>query len=101
MAGHYGTKKPAAKKKPNMIGGGMAAKRKKPAMKSGGIAPKKKKNNLDWAHHDVRLSVRRTYLRRHDENFQHLSIIGSLNSAGSGRLTRNGSAKCLHWKQVL
>ena len=48
MAGHYGTKKPAAKKKPNLIGGGMAAKRKKPAMKSGGMAHKKKKNNAGW-----------------------------------------------------
>ena len=43
MAGHYRTKKPAAKKKPYMMRGGMAAKRKKPDMKSGGMAHKKKK----------------------------------------------------------
>ena len=101
MPGHYGTKKPAAEKKPNMMGGGMAAKRKKPAMKSGGIAHKKKKNNLDWAHYNVRLSVRRTNLRCHDEIFQQLSITRSLHSAGLERFARNGSAKCLYWKQLL
>ena len=43
MPGHYGTKKPAAKKKPKMMDGGMAAKKKKPAMMGGGMAHKKAK----------------------------------------------------------
>jgi hypothetical protein len=43
MPGHYGTKKPAAKTKAKMMGGGMAAKKKKPAMMGGGMAYKKPK----------------------------------------------------------
>jgi hypothetical protein len=42
MPAHYG-KKPADKKKPKMMGGGMAVKKKKPAMMGGGMAYKKPK----------------------------------------------------------
>jgi hypothetical protein len=42
MPAHYG-KKPTDKKKPKMMGGGMAVKKKKPAMMGGGMAYKKPK----------------------------------------------------------